>query len=590
MKTNRHLCSRSLAVACLAVLFQGMALRASAGPPEANMVVETAAPGLARLEVLLTSKEWKEPRRFVFEGKDSIVGGIALPKEYPAEYSMTAFDAEGKEAYSGKGPIPPVAVLDKPLDIALHGEKGDGLVISLNRERIALEVRRSPESENEMVVHADVFDAQGNLAKIDPEELTWQLSDGRYINLHRKFEPFDINLVPDKGIQFAELCSLTPVVTACRLNTQCKPIKVCSDPFVKVSAGSNHTCALTQSGAAFCWGLNMDGQLGAPTTTSCISNSATGPKCSSRPVPVVCPAGAPCRFTQISSGQTLTAAVDVNGDVWWWGRGLPDHHKVSAVLAGSPVKFSSVAAGFGHGCAISQSRSEIWCWGANGYGEAGVANGAQGGTWDVPDWAPVRVLAPFKFRKVVAGGEHSCAIGSGGTDVVCWGRDDQNQTSGPNSTLFSATGTAKFFFQQFGGLVSIQDVGAQAANTCVTLAGSNGVRCWGESGWLNVSTLGAPDKITPGFTHVCGLSGQQAQCMGTNNWGELGINSMAFQSAAVNVNAPPAQLTDLSAGYSHTCGITPDGNAFCWGRNLEGQVGNGSTAYSVKAPVQVVTP
>ena len=36
--------------------------------------------------------------------------------------------------------------------------------------------------------------------------------DGRYINLHRKFEPFDINLVPDKGIQFAELCSLTPVV------------------------------------------------------------------------------------------------------------------------------------------------------------------------------------------------------------------------------------------------------------------------------------------------------------------------------------------------------------------------------------------
>ncbi len=78
--------------------------------------------------------------------------------------------------------------------------------------------------------------------------------------------------------------------------------------------------------------------------------------------------------------------------------------------------------------------------------------------------------------------------------------------------------------------------------------------------------------------------------MGTNNWGELGINSMAFQSAAVNVNAPPAQLMDLSAGYSHTCGITPDGNAFCWGRNLEGQVGNGSTAYSVKAPVQVVTP
>ena len=91
MKTNKHLWLRGLAVACLAFGLQAMAFRASAGPPEANMVIETSAPGLARLEVLLTSKEWKEPRRFVFEGKDSIVGGIALPQQISREYLMTAF-------------------------------------------------------------------------------------------------------------------------------------------------------------------------------------------------------------------------------------------------------------------------------------------------------------------------------------------------------------------------------------------------------------------------------------------------------------------------------------------------------------------
>src|SRR5690349_1107211 len=98
MKTfNTFRSIRVLAVACL-----GFALRAHAGPEYTpNMVVETSAPGLARLDVLLSSKEWKEPRRFVFEGKGNIVGGIALPEKYAAEYSITAYDEEGKPINTG---------------------------------------------------------------------------------------------------------------------------------------------------------------------------------------------------------------------------------------------------------------------------------------------------------------------------------------------------------------------------------------------------------------------------------------------------------------------------------------------------------
>jgi hypothetical protein len=588
MKTyNRFRSFRVLGLVCL-----GFALRAHAGPEYTpNMVVETRAPGLARLEVLLSSQEWKESRRFVFEGKDSIVGGIALPEKYAAEYSMTAYDADGNVINQGKGPIPPVAVLDKPLDIPLPPlEKGDGLVVSLNRERLALEARKA--DGNEVLVHAEVFDAAGNPAKFDPEQLYWQLSDGRYLDLRRDFDPRDIHVVPHKGFTLERLCSLEPVVTLCRPNTQCKPVPVCSDPWVKISAGAAHTCGLKESGALFCWGANNDGQLGAPTTTGCSgSTTGGGANCSTRPLPVVCPAGAPCRFSQVAAGQTLTVALDVNGDVWWWGRGLPDHHRVDAQLAGSPVRFSMVAAGFGHGCALSQSRSEIWCWGANGYGETGVANGAQPyGTWDVPDYAPARIMVPLKFRKIVAGGEHTCAIGDTGVDVVCWGRDDQNQSSGPNSTLLTNPGTAKFFFQKFGGLVSILDVSLSQSSTCVTLGAGSGVKCWGELAWRNVTGFNTPDLLTVGFGHICGLAGQQARCLGTNNWGELGIGSMAQQAAPVDVLAPPALYADLAAGSNHTCGVTPDGNAFCWGNNSYGQVGNGATGYSEKSPKQVTTP
>jgi len=586
MKTNKH-CGifASLAIAWLAI-----APGAQAGPEYTpNRVVETSAPGLARLEVVLSSKEWPESRRFVFEGKEHIAGGISLPEKYSAEYSMTAYDAEGSVINMGKGPIPPVAVLDKPFDVPLPAvDQGEGLLVTVNLERIALEAQ--PSKDNEILVHADVFDPAGDPAKIDPELLYWQLSDGRYLDLRRGFDPRDIHVVPHKDFELQQLCTLEPVVSVCTLNGHCREIKVCKDPWVKISASADYTCGLKESGLAFCWGLNMEGQLGAPTTGSCVNNSSNGPNCSARPLAVKCPPGSPCRFTQISAGTTITAAIDTNGDVWWWGRGAADHHRVNAVLAGSSVKFSQVAAGYGHACAISAARGEIWCWGANGYGETGVKGYTAGGPGEVPDSAPARVLAPLKFNRIVAGGEHTCAIGSTSVDIVCWGRDDSNQTSGPSSTQYSATGTTTFYFQQFGGLTNILDVSASGSSTCVTIAGANGVRCWGDLKFTNVGPFGAPDRISAGYNHVCALLNQQASCVGLNFWGEIGVGSNAPQGAPVNVLAPPALYSTLTTGNSHTCGITPDGDAFCWGRNFEGQIGNGATNFTTNKPTAVAAP
>jgi alpha-tubulin suppressor-like RCC1 family protein len=43
----------------------------------------------------------------------------------------------------------------------------------------------------------------------------------------------------------------------------------------------------------------------------------------------------------------------------------------------------------------------------------------------------------------------------------------------------------------------------------------------------------------------------------------------------------------LSASGIHTCGLTTDGVAYCWGSNSDGELGNGSTTSS-NVPVKVL--
>ncbi|MCL1876914.1 hypothetical protein FWF74_02700 [Candidatus Saccharibacteria bacterium] len=101
-------------------------------------------------------------------------------------------------------------------------------------------------------------------------------------------------------------------------------------------------------------------------------------------------------------------------------------------------------------------------------------------------------------------------------------------------------------------------------------------------------------QVSAGSQHTCVLDlGGRAYCWGNNGGGRLGNNSTSNSSIPVAVNTSGVLsdkvLTQISAGDRHTCALDLDGKAYCWGKNESGQLGNGTTAdSSVPAAVNTV--
>jgi alpha-tubulin suppressor-like RCC1 family protein len=316
-----------------------------------------------------------------------------------------------------------------------------------------------------------------------------------------------------------------------------------------IDAGTSFTCAVTTAGKAYCWGLNGNGQLGDGTTVE-------------RDVPTPVDTGTGLTDTTVASvnaGQYHACAVTTGHDAYCWGANgtsqlgdgttteqhLPTHVDTSTGLSGN---VASVSAGSFHSCAVTTD-SRAFCWGANGYGQIGDGTTT---TRAVP--TPVaangyfypQTGAPYgnNVSGISAGQYHTCAVTTWSA-AYCWGNNSYGQLGDTTTT-------------------------DRSVPTAVDI--SNGV-------------IGSPSAVSAGAWSTCAASQYSGiSCWGANAQGQLGDGTTTERDAPAAIDTSTGFVSyaagSVSVGTWQACGVSrvyAGGTADCWGLDTHGQLGDGST-------------
>ncbi len=121
------------------------------------------------------------------------------------------------------------------------------------------------------------------------------------------------------------------------------------------------------------------------------------------------------------------------------------------------------------------------------------------------------------------------------------------------------------------------------------LAGVGPAAAAGASNAAATSPHAADDiRITAGDVHTCApTAAGQVKCWGGNTWGGLGDGTTVDRPTPVDVVGQTSPVRTVDAGWNFTCAVATAGAATCWGYNLRGQLGDGTTTNS-STPVGVV--
>ncbi len=308
--------------------------------------------------------------------------------------------------------------------------------------------------------------------------------------------------------------------------------------FVSLAAGEGHSCGLTASGAAYCWGHNGFGQLGLGNTV--------GPQTS--PQAVVMPSGV--SFVSLAAGGGHSCGLTPAGAAYCWGYngsgrlGLgntTDASSPQAVMMPSEVTFGSLTAGTYHTCGLTPAGA-AYCWGHNGFGQLGLGNTVG------PQTSPQAVVMPsgVTFGSLTAGRYHSCGLTSAGA-AYCWGYNGLGQLG--DGTRVDAS-SPQAVVMPSGVLFASLTAGLY--HTCgLTRAGA--AYCWGfnGSGQLGLGTTASPQTLPQ---PVIGGPVLSALVSGSSGFSTFGLPLRAASGSEV----PRAALQQFARAESGLCDVQPD--------------------------------
>jgi alpha-tubulin suppressor-like RCC1 family protein len=406
-----------------------------------------------------------------------------------------------------------------------------------------------------------------------------------------------------------------------------KAVEVPLENVTKITAGGNHTCAIS-NGSLYCWGLNSSGQLGIGNTTS-----QSSPKLVSNLSQVL----------DVSAGSDFTCAIynpSYRNLVCWGsnssgrlGDGTTSTRTTPSASAPILQNVDQLTTGADHSCALSAG--SVRCWGYNYSGQLGNDSATS-------STRPALIVNDVSFPtddagitdqivQVAASIANTCARTLFGS-VYCWGSYYYLGT-GSGSSVFKLQSPATIV----SGATHLYS-GPNSNQFCVKLTNGS-VSCWGSGQFFDSSifrstpsafSISNLEAISVGnsllchtasnsFHPVCRGVGTDTSLFRSDYYLSLATKPQGISRASLGtssgtgctlhstglvecINSPsPAgdksansrlnpvnvfkeKMTQVATGNGHACAIREDKTLWCWGSNSYGGVGFASTASSLSEP------
>ena len=374
-----------------------------------------------------------------------------------------------------------------------------------------------------------------------------------------------------------------------------------SSDWASVTVGGDHTCAIKTDGSAYCWGSNQYGQLGVShTDTTCGSLNA---RFSCATIPQLVQAGLQfasisagqrhtCAITR--TREAYCWGSNETGQVSDFGNGGPALTKVT-----SSLPWTQITAGFSHTCAVRSdgvarllgverprpTRQRQFVAGNDPHAHYGAGRGGERGT--VAD-----VRAHDRRRRVLLGRRLD------GTQLGTRALANSDDAAARSRRAGAGVADRGLFHHVRRGCLRIRLL---LGSKSTRRDGQRERRTGASSRFAWQATSRSCSSAPESSRRAASTSRGAGYCWGDDSFGQLGaLPSLLVERCGGQV-LPCAtkpvgvigrqKFMEISTGFgSHTCGVTTRGNLYCWGLGQSGQRGDGTEASAVATPALVVEP